>query len=103
VDVINDVSLIRSLMEHSQLVVVHHQKTKLKKVNIFSSLNYFENIYHLIVICNQPKATGPCKANFRRFYYNSTTKNCESFIYGGCQGNENNFHTIAECAKTCKV
>jgi hypothetical protein len=53
--------------------------------------------------CSQPKATGPCMASLPRFYYNSATKKCESFIYGGCQGNGNNFETKAQCETTCKA
>lgn len=41
--------------------------------------------------CSLPKVVGPCKALFRRWYYNSETKLCEEFNYGGCQGNANNF------------
>ncbi|CAF0923944.1 unnamed protein product [Rotaria sp. Silwood1] len=51
--------------------------------------------------CKLPKLTGPCRASFQRFYYNSATKSCESFTYGGCQGNKNNFLTKAECEKAC--
>ncbi|CAF0785497.1 unnamed protein product [Adineta ricciae] len=55
------------------------------------------------VVCKQPSVTGPCKAYFKRFYYNSSKKSCENFAYGGCAGNENNFATKAECEKTCKL
>ncbi|CAF0824528.1 unnamed protein product, partial [Rotaria sordida] len=48
--------------------------------------------------CNSPKVTGPCRAAFPRFHYNSATRSCESFVYGGCGGNKNNFRTKAECA-----
>jgi hypothetical protein len=47
--------------------------------------------------------TGLCMAIIPRFYYNSVTKNCESFDYGGCQGNGNNFHTKAKCEAACKA
>jgi len=53
--------------------------------------------------CSLPKVTGPCEATMPRFYYNSATKSCESFTYGGCQGNRNNFHTKAQCETTCKA
>lgn len=51
--------------------------------------------------CFLPKVTGDCRAYFPRYYFNYTTETCERFIYGGCQGNSNNFKTIAECYKTC--
>ncbi|CAF1177034.1 unnamed protein product [Didymodactylos carnosus] len=53
-------------------------------------------------ICKQPPISGHCVADFRRFYYNSTTRTCESFVYGGCGGNENNFTTREACIDTCK-
>ncbi|CDW59458.1 papilin [Trichuris trichiura] len=51
--------------------------------------------------CKQPKVVGPCKAVIVRYYYNMVTKKCEQFRYGGCQGNENNFATKADCEQRC--
>ncbi|CDW57127.1 Kunitz BPTI domain containing protein [Trichuris trichiura] len=51
--------------------------------------------------CELPAETGPCMASFIRFYYNKETKKCETFTYGGCQGNENNFETLEECEAKC--
>ncbi|XP_036396454.1 tissue factor pathway inhibitor a [Megalops cyprinoides] len=44
---------------------------------------------------------GPCKAAMDRFYFNVETRGCEKFIYGGCQGNANNFDTLEECEEMC--
>nr|XP_032294076.1 male accessory gland serine protease inhibitor isoform X2 [Drosophila virilis] len=33
--------------------------------------------------------------------YDSVTKTCIMFIYGGCGGNDNNFNTFKECKDTC--
>ncbi|CAF2981569.1 unnamed protein product [Rotaria socialis] len=51
--------------------------------------------------CNLPKMTGPCRASFPRFFYNPATQSCESFVYGGCRGNKNNFNTKVECDLAC--
>ncbi|CAF3543163.1 unnamed protein product [Adineta steineri] len=55
------------------------------------------------IFCSQPRKPGPCKAHLPRFYYNSVTKSCLSFVYGGCQGNKNNFPTKADCEKACRA
>uniref|UniRef100_A0A182C5W8 Ku-wap-fusin n=1 Tax=Phalotris mertensi TaxID=1260334 RepID=A0A182C5W8_9SAUR len=52
-------------------------------------------------LCYLPVVTGPCKAKMPRFYYNSASNECQKFIYGGCQGNANNFKTKDECHFTC--
>ncbi|CAL9683731.1 unnamed protein product [Knipowitschia caucasica] len=53
-------------------------------------------------VCLLPSDPGPCEAYIPRFYFNKITKKCEVFIYGGCQGNQNNFIDKAECLKKCK-
>jgi hypothetical protein len=60
-------------------------------------------LFYFSADCNLPKAVGTCRALMPRFYYNSATKTCESFNYGGCQGNANNFDTKAGCEKACKA
>ncbi|PRD26467.1 UNVERIFIED_CONTAM: BPTI/Kunitz domain-containing protein [Trichonephila clavipes] len=52
-------------------------------------------------ICKQKKEAGPCKAAIPRYYYNKKTKKCEKFIYGGCNGNSNNFRTLEDCEAAC--
>ncbi|XP_053399253.1 uncharacterized protein LOC123556957 isoform X4 [Mercenaria mercenaria] len=51
--------------------------------------------------CSLPAETGPCRAYFRRFFFNSESGECEVFVYGGCQGNGNNFKTLNDCENTC--
>ncbi|CAH3014892.1 unnamed protein product [Porites evermanni] len=52
-------------------------------------------------LCELPPVTGPCRAAFPRWYYNSTAGKCLEFTYGGCMGNANNFDTDSNCTKTC--
>ena len=52
-------------------------------------------------ICTLPAEAGPCEAVVPRFYFNASTGQCESFSYGGCEGNANNFETIEACETTC--
>ncbi|XP_040588698.1 eppin [Mesocricetus auratus] len=53
-------------------------------------------------ICSLPKDSGYCLAYFPRWWYNKENSTCELFIYGGCQGNNNNFQTQGTCQNICK-
>ena len=46
---------------------------------------------------------GPCRGAKERYYYDSATGECKSFIFGGCRGNKNNFHSIEDCQNHCKT
>ncbi|XP_023705293.1 papilin isoform X5 [Cryptotermes secundus] len=52
-------------------------------------------------VCDQPKAEGPCRGNFSRWYYDQDLRMCQAFTYGGCHGNRNNFHTESACQHQC--
>lgn len=54
-----------------------------------------------VSICDMPKDEGPCTEKFVRYYYDSRDRRCRDFMYGGCQGNENNFIEIEECQREC--
>lgn len=51
--------------------------------------------------CELEPEPGRCRASFQRFYFNPSCQECETFTYGGCGGNANNFKTIEDCKKTC--
>jgi len=53
--------------------------------------------------CLLPKEKGRCRAIKPRFFYNNENGQCENFDYGGCGGNENNFHTLEDCKSKCNV
>ena len=38
---------------------------------------------------------------FQKWFYSTQTGECEFFIYGGCQGNANNFDSEEECKEAC--
>ena len=54
-------------------------------------------------ICSLTPETGPCKAYMPRYFYNQTSGQCDKFIYGGCQGNSNNFPTFEICQEKCQT
>lgn len=51
--------------------------------------------------CSLPSLQGPCKAYEPRWAYNTGLKKCQSFVYGGCGGNENNFESREACEQMC--
>ncbi|XP_075721692.1 BPTI/Kunitz domain-containing protein-like [Rhipicephalus microplus] len=51
--------------------------------------------------CKLPAETGPCKASFKAWHYDSKERKCKPFIYGGCGGNGNNFETKGKCESRC--
>lgn len=52
-------------------------------------------------ICSLPPETGRCLASMRRFFFNATSRKCEEFMFGGCEGNANRFDTEEECNDYC--
>lgn len=52
-------------------------------------------------LCRLPKAEGVCLGYFPSWFYNSDTKQCEEFVYGGCGGNMNRFYDRKRCEKAC--
>ncbi|XP_061742434.1 papilin-like [Nerophis ophidion] len=53
-------------------------------------------------ICSLPKAAGTCGSWTARYFYNVLASKCESFWYGSCHGNSNNFLAEAECQRVCE-
>ncbi|CAD6185822.1 unnamed protein product [Caenorhabditis auriculariae] len=53
-------------------------------------------------ICTQPLRIGNCDRSVRRYWYSAATRECQSFEYTGCQGNDNNFETLVDCQTFCR-
>jgi len=47
--------------------------------------------------------SGPCTDRLQRFYFDSQSKQCQSFDYGGCVGNGNNHFTLSDCQRRCSA
>nr|CAH0101411.1 unnamed protein product [Daphnia galeata] len=52
--------------------------------------------------CFLPVSRGVCKGHFGRYYYDSSSRSCQSFVYGGCADNANNFYSLSDCRRTCQ-
>jgi hypothetical protein len=52
-------------------------------------------------ICSEPKLSGPCRAAIPRFYFDTESGKCDTFSWGGCKPNSNNFQTLEECSYKC--
>ena len=54
-------------------------------------------------VCWLPPAPGPCTTlSIQRWFYHPSSAQCRQFSFGGCQGNNNNFHTLRECEAACR-
>ena len=53
--------------------------------------------------CNLPSEMGWCRALFEMWYFDVNSGDCETFIYSGCQGNDNRFSSEEECRDVCVV
>lgn len=51
--------------------------------------------------CGVSKVVGKCRASIPRWWYNVTDGSCQPFVYGGCEGNGNNYQSKEECLDKC--
>jgi hypothetical protein len=51
--------------------------------------------------CSMEPKTGPCKASFDKYYFDSEDGVCKEFIWGGCKGAVP-FETFESCVNTCE-
>lgn len=63
-----------------------------------------------VTVCNVLGSDDPCllsviigsgSAKLTRWYYNTVTQACASFVYSGMGGNGNNFRSLSECQSRC--
>lgn len=46
-------------------------------------------------------SVGPCRGSFIRWYYDTESRRCRKFTYGGCRGNVNRFDSAEQCQRVC--
>ncbi|KAI5748262.1 hypothetical protein M8J77_023592 [Diaphorina citri] len=52
-------------------------------------------------LCFLESESGPCTQQEAAWYFDRNTYRCQSFIYGGCEGNANRFNTEEQCERLC--
>ncbi|KAJ8728055.1 hypothetical protein PYW08_016440 [Mythimna loreyi] len=55
-----------------------------------------------LTYCKLQPNVGICLGLVERYYYDVEAKDCKSFMYGGCGGNQNRFDSYDLCIKRCK-
>ncbi|XP_068380825.1 serum basic protease inhibitor-like [Eschrichtius robustus] len=53
------------------------------------------------VFCLEPLYTGPCKAKIIRYFHDTKSGFCETFVYGGCNAKNKNFKMGEDFVRTC--
>ncbi len=89
-----------SLAESCDTTLIERKECIIKESCIHEDLMSFDEIRR---ICTLEMSPGPCrmtKSNIK-YYFDKKKKQCLSFEYGGCRGNENNFDTFEKCETTC--
>nr|XP_022902311.1 balbiani ring protein 3 [Onthophagus taurus] len=59
-------------------------------------------------VCFEPMDMGQCDneeqiENITRYFFNRKSNKCDSFLYSGCQGNQNNFESLKLCNIVCPI
>jgi len=57
-------------------------------------------LYTAVDKCFLPPSVGAC--SMPRYFYNASALECQRFIYGGCDGNSNNFESMKLCEEECE-
>ncbi|KAL3188602.1 hypothetical protein MRX96_022604 [Rhipicephalus microplus] len=52
-------------------------------------------------VCTLPKQPGPCYGLLMMWYFDTATRECRNFTYGGCEGNDNRFESLELCKQRC--
>ncbi|CAF1105355.1 unnamed protein product [Adineta steineri] len=56
-----------------------------------------------VYICQLRPDPGLCYASIEQYYFNTQSRSCQTFTWGGCGGNQNRFATRDACERTCSI
>lgn len=76
-----------------QSIFLHHQ----------SKSTVIQCILYNLDVCSMENDPGPCLSSVPKWYFDSSKAQCETFIFGGCNGNGNRFASREECENLCKA
>jgi len=54
-------------------------------------------------VCALASAGGDCDDYQSAWYYNRSSDRCLKFVYSGCGGNDNRFHSQEACELRCRI
>ncbi|XP_069685792.1 inter-alpha-trypsin inhibitor-like isoform X1 [Periplaneta americana] len=66
-----------------------------------NDLECYRSCQTVAEICGSQQVRGTCRALIWSAYYSAENNSCETFVYGGCNGNGNRFNDIDECTRFC--
>ncbi|XP_069685778.1 BPTI/Kunitz domain-containing protein-like [Periplaneta americana] len=66
-----------------------------------NDLECYRSCQTVAEICGSQPEGGTCKALIVSAYYSAENNSCQTFVYGGCDGNGNRFDDIDECTRFC--
>jgi hypothetical protein len=58
-------------------------------------------ILHIADYCTLPPDKGNCSEVQYQYFFSPEHQRCFMFVYGGCEGNENNFDSLYSCMRKC--
>ena len=69
--------------------------------NVEDLLRHFDSL--MPARCALPPLGGRCDQRNQRWYFDHVDNACKTFIFGGCEGNNNNYASLRECQAICQM
>lgn len=55
----------------------------------------------LLDACSSEPEEGTCNRQTTKYYFDTSSRQCQQFVYTGCGGNPNRFSSSEECESIC--